>query len=78
MNNTNMKCRKCFWGNPIEGCEKYECHYERPFAKGNFPTVNDYDWCHHFTDEDTLQRPFEAMPTYKIQNTPDAATVRAC
>ena len=78
MNNTNMKCRKCFFAYPLEGGEKFKCYYDRPFIKSGHPTTNGNYWCHHFTDEDTLQQPFEAMPTSKVQNAPNMATVRAC
>ena len=78
MNNTNMKCRRCFFGYPLDGGEKCECHYEKPIYRGTFPHVRGCDWCRHFTDEETLHRPFEYAQTLGSPDTPDAATVRAC
>ena len=56
MNTTDKKCRTCFFGYPLDGGERCECHSERPRLKG-FSTVRASDYCSYWTDEKTLDRP---------------------
>ena len=54
MNNTNKKCRNCFFGYPLDGGEKAECHFARPTShKQPWPIVRGCDWCSCWTDEVT-------------------------
>lgn len=62
MNTTDKKCRNCFFGYPLDGGEKCECHFMRPTLRG-FPLVRTSDYCGYWTDEKTLERPFyKPMP----------------
>lgn len=63
MNPTNKKCRNCFFGFPLDGGEKCECHVNRPSMRGGFPVVRACDYCGYWTDERTLSRPFLFLPT---------------
>ena len=56
MNTTDKKCRNCFFGYPLDGGERAECHAQRPTQKG-FPVVRISDYCSFWTDEKTLDRP---------------------
>jgi len=61
MNNTNRKCRNCFFGYPIDGGEKAECHIARPTSH-KWPTVRGCDWCSFWTDEGTGAHPLLIPP----------------
>jgi len=56
MNNTDMKCRTCFFGSPTDGGERYLCHVNRPI-RGGFPTIEPTDYCQYWTDEETRDHP---------------------
>lgn len=63
MNNTKMKCRRCFYGYPLDGGEKAECHITKPAVRGEpFPTVRGCDWCSFWTDEETGEHPLLIPP----------------
>lgn len=63
MNNTKRKCRNCFFGYPIDGGEKAECHIHRPSTQSKpFPTVRGCDWCSFWTDEETGEHPLLIPP----------------
>ena len=58
MNMTDKKYRNCFFGYPIDGGERAECHASRPtITRGHFPIVRGCDYCSFWTDEKTLDRP---------------------
>ena len=59
MNMTDKKCRNCFFGYPIDGGERAECHASRPtITRGHFPIVRGCDYCSFWTDEKTMEHPF--------------------
>ena len=71
MNNTDKKCRNCFFGYPIDGGERAECHLNKPtLTRGHFPFVRGNDYCSFWTDEKTLERPFlipvNGLTYYKV------------
>lgn len=61
MNNTKMKCRSCFYGYPLDGGEKAECHVARPTSH-KWPIVRGCDWCSLWTDEETGEHPLLIPP----------------
>ena len=67
MNTTDKKCRTCFFGYPLDGGERCECHSQRPTSKG-FPTVRASDYCSFWADEETLDRPLSFAKFYTSLN----------
>ena len=69
MNTTDKKCRNCFFGYPIDGGERAECHASRPtITRGHFPIVRGCDYCSFWADEETLDRPLSFAKFYTSLN----------
>ena len=75
MNNTNRKCRNCFFGYPLDGGEKAECHIARPTSH-KWPVVRGCDWCSCWTDEETGEHPL-LIPFNGLCQIADWRTARA-